>query len=502
MSKSDPSWLVSCLDSRASTNPGDRDRLASILRCFPNRDDDVETPSLPLSLLNSLPSAIIEILSCEIDVEQSSLFSRRFSSVVTLLQNQKDDELLTGLVIRTNEILRTRRSPRALRVRAVADFYYTQAAINHHKDSPHPPSSYAQLIESSPPFTEVYKNSVFHKKVVGLTSLGPINVNVLKIKSNNKEVKLRMVDTKKMASSTTLENIEGAVASVSGGFFLYSEENILPPSHRTDPVGFLMSDGIVSNPPCLKRATLTTTTSSLFNIERIGMIGMKFSFDGVESFTVDGQTIRTYNRANGEEVMRSEGKISIAVVGNSIVEVSCLKETVAIPLAGLVIVMPSECISRFYPPQQIAWEYIDGVDMAMAGGPLLLMDGNIVIDREAEDFALTAPPVTFSQDETFDQNLLPRMGAGLTTEGDLLFVAVDGRNFDIAPGFTLGNLASFMQDLGCVKAMNFDGGSSKRMVVNQTCVDLSSTEVETNAATATTTATTRPVYSAILIEPF
>jgi len=94
----------------------------------------------------------------------------------------------------------------------------------------------------------------------------------------------------------------------------------------------------------------------------------------------------------------------------------------------------------------------------------------------AEDFWRTAPPVTFSQDETGDQNLLPRMGVGVDAEGRLLCAAVDGRN-EAALGMTLAGLGELMALLGCQDALNLDGGSSKRMCVRGEIVDLPTTEV-------------------------
>ena len=111
---------------------------------------------------------------------------------------------------------------------------------------------------------------------------------------------------------------------------------------------------------------------------------------------------------------------------------------------------------------------------------------------------LTAPPVTFSRDETFDQNLLPRMAAGVDSEGDIFFAAIDGRNFYKAPGMTLEQTSQWMRALGCTRAMNLDGGSSKRMVINGRVVDYASTEV---VGSKSDKKLVRPVHSAILIYP-
>ncbi|MCP4692326.1 MAG: phosphodiester glycosidase family protein, partial [Desulfobacterales bacterium] len=109
-----------------------------------------------------------------------------------------------------------------------------------------------------------------------------------------------------------------------------------------------------------------------------------------------------------------------------------------------------------------------------------------------------APPVTFSQDETNDQNLLARMAAGLDSAGRLIFAAVDGRNFERALGMSLGELARLLIALGCHTAMNLDGGSSKRMMVDGEVVDLPSTEVIADEAAPTRI---RPVHTAIFLNP-
>ena len=65
-------------------------------------------------------------------------------------------------------------------------------------------------------------------------------------------------------------------------------------------------------------------------------------------------------------------------------------------------------------------------------------------------------------------------------------VAIDGRNLDQALGLTLRGTANLLEALGCVKAMNLDGGSSKRMVIRHEThghkvVCLSTTEIKAAA---------------------
>ena len=142
-------------------------------------------------------------------------------------------------------------------------------------------------------------------------------------------------------------------------------------------------------------------------------------------------------------------------------------------------------------------------------------DGHDSIDLSSEDFKGSAPPITFSQDETHDHNLLPRMGIGIakcSISGDeqLVCAAIDGRNLDRALGLTLKGTSDLLRSLGCYKAMNLDGGSSKRMVIRDQnefkVVCLSTTEIKANNASNSNDKTSanpaiepsRPVHSAIL----
>ena len=62
----------------------------------------------------------------------------------------------------------------------------------------------------------------------------------------------------------------------------------------------------------------------------------------------------------------------------------------------------------------------------------------------------------------------PRTALGYFEPGHYCFVVVDGRS-QVSSGLTLKNLAKLMEDLGCVRAYNLDGGNTSVMVVgNQT----------------------------------
>ena len=62
-------------------------------------------------------------------------------------------------------------------------------------------------------------------------------------------------------------------------------------------------------------------------------------------------------------------------------------------------------------------------------------------------------------------NIHPRTAAGYRNSGELVLLVVDGRQID-SRGVDLQELAILMRDLGCVEAINLDGGGSSAMVVD------------------------------------
>ncbi|TCK98427.1 S-layer family protein [Natranaerovirga hydrolytica] len=60
--------------------------------------------------------------------------------------------------------------------------------------------------------------------------------------------------------------------------------------------------------------------------------------------------------------------------------------------------------------------------------------------------------------------LHPRSAIGVTEEGKIIMLQVDGRSRGISEGVTLKELGTMMKDLGAVNAINLDGGGSATMV--------------------------------------
>lgn len=93
---------------------------------------------------------------------------------------------------------------------------------------------------------------------------------------------------------------------------------------------------------------------------------------------------------------------------------------------------------------------------AVGGGPVLLQDGKIMITNNEE--------MKFAGKAIHDKH--PRTAIGYTRDNKLIILVVQGRMKGIAEGASLEQLATIMQDLNCVEALNLDGGGSSCMLVN------------------------------------
>jgi hypothetical protein len=78
----------------------------------------------------------------------------------------------------------------------------------------------------------------------------------------------------------------------------------------------------------------------------------------------------------------------------------------------------------------------------------------------------------------------PRTGLGVTADGEILLVVIDGRQPRWSRGATLGELRTILRNLGAVDALNLDGGGSSEMVVEGEVVNRPSDGHERRIANA------------------
>lgn len=116
------------------------------------------------------------------------------------------------------------------------------------------------------------------------------------------------------------------------------------------------------------------------------------------------------------------------------------------------------------PERALSW---NSFRFIVGGTPVLIRDGLKIVD--------------FSLEKTQESFLLKRharSSVGIKENGHWVFVVVD-RSFPwYSVGMTMDELASFMLSLGCIEALNLDGGGSSTMCVDNKVVNYSFGDIE------------------------
>jgi hypothetical protein len=91
------------------------------------------------------------------------------------------------------------------------------------------------------------------------------------------------------------------------------------------------------------------------------------------------------------------------------------------------------------------------VNSVIGGGPFVVRNNKVAVDWKEQGFVAE-----------FSNGRHPRSAVGRTAENEIVFVVVDGRQSG-SIGATLQELGHIMAKLGCVDAINLDGGGSSAL---------------------------------------
>jgi hypothetical protein len=263
---------------------------------------------------------------------------------------------------------------------------------------------------------------------------------------------------------------KGAIAAVNGGFFRIGG--------RLDgePEGILKVRHDWYSDPNLPRGAIAWNQSS--NDCLIGRVTMKWSLTiGGADYPVDGINrprapagAVLYNWAFHRSTLTDPGGNEILIEKNTITGTTRAGDA-PVPRDGFVYsVGPQSQISLSHlrnnsrarvthtlqelddgaPSRHRNWETMDYI---VGGTPVLIREGRIVQDFEVERVR-----------EGFVKDRHPRTAVGMRADRTWVFVVVDGRQPQLSVGMTLAELAEFLQSLGCVSALNLDGGGSSTLV--------------------------------------
>ena len=117
---------------------------------------------------------------------------------------------------------------------------------------------------------------------------------------------------------------------------------------------------------------------------------------------------------------------------------------------------PKKAPNATYPEEARIFE----AQTAIGGGPVLLKDGEIRNTWKYELFYGSG------SDDKMPEESHPRTAVGVKSDGKMVFFVAEGRGMtEGVAGFTTGEVAQILLDLGCTDAINLDGGGSSCMLL-------------------------------------
>lgn len=290
----------------------------------------------------------------------------------------------------------------------------------------------------------------------------PVRLNIIETDlSINPELNIAPViasdKLQRKASITSMARKSNSIAAVNGAFFK---------PQTGCPLGTLMIDGKIYTGPIHNRVAMGFFDSS-YAMGRVQLNAcVKKGFD---SITIDNinqprmlcTNVIVYTPDWGDYApITPKYGVQISVSNNRVVSVSPTRAM--IPENGYVLVGPQSKLGNLKIDDKLTldiktspeWKNVKHI---ISGGPYLVKEGEVFVDMTAQKLGCIG-----------GRN--PRTAIGYTKDNHVIIVTADGREGS-SIGLTLNELARFMQSLGCVNAMNLDGGGSTVMYVNGNIVN-------------------------------
>ena len=302
------------------------------------------------------------------------------------------------------------------------------------------------------------RDGVKHIKLTKYYNGRPVRINILETDlkiAKNLEVMPVLSSSDRLQSRrtiSTIANSKNAIAAINGTYFKFQSGV---------PLGTLMIDGKVYTGPVYDRVALGIFDDG-FDVARVQLnatisgSGEKVKVDNINQPRMLSTHVLVYTPEWGRtSPYAPKYGMSLRVADGKITKASA--NPLDIPQNGYVISGPKKLLQPLLKDKDVKltiktipeWKNVKHI---ISGGPYLVKNGEVFVDMTAQKLASIG-----------GRN--PRTAVGYTSDNNLIFVTADGRE-GRSIGMTLMELARFMQSLGCIGAINLDGGGSTVMYVD------------------------------------
>lgn len=299
-------------------------------------------------------------------------------------------------------------------------------------------------------------NGIKHVKMLRYYNGRPVRINVVEVCQDvNESLKIEpQIASDTLASRRKIAGIaakENAIVAINGGYFKPQTgvplgTLMINKKIYTGPIYDRVAMGIFDNGYAMARvqlkASLDTNIGGL-KIDNINQPRMLSTHTIV--YTQEWGKVSPPSPKYGKQIVIADGK-----------QIKVTTEANIIPQNGFVVVGSAKNIDTIVKAKRFklniktnpGWEKVNHI---ISGGPYLIRNNEVYVDMTAQKLASIG-----------GRN--PRTAIGYTKDNHLIMLTADGREGS-SIGLTLMELANLMKELGCVNAMNLDGGGSTVMYI-------------------------------------
>ncbi len=273
-----------------------------------------------------------------------------------------------------------------------------------------------------------------------------------------------------------------------GGYILNAElvgKLGLPESYIGSPLGLLISDKKLLAAPLFNKPAIIIYNNGAIDIKQVNSSkGISIAYKNKEivfdktCYNSKKSGLAYYDLLFDNDFIDANERVIVRLTGNKIMEIIKPKkgEKINIIPVGLTLAIPKEnfetTIFKLGNKLDIKIIGLDNILHAVEAGPMLIENGQFILDMEKEGWKTDFSIATQAARLDFTDMRGPKIAAGIDKQGNLHVLTINGRIRE-SVGATHIDMAEIMQKFGMQKAMGFDPGGSSTLVVGNKTLNIS-----------------------------